>query len=389
MRILHTAHSYAPEISGVAEVVKQLSVRLALRGHEVHVATKQLGKLSADEILDGVHVHRFDVDGNVVTGMRGAVDSYVRFVRSMTWDVMALHCAQTWTTDVLLPFLHEIPTCKIFVGHGFSALDNPRYKNYFDSLAISLKQVDQILALSNLLEEEPFCTKYGLPAPYVIPNGVDLAEWDAPVHGLRSAWGIGNRSWLLSVSNHSPVKGHPTFFNVVRQVRKELPDALGTIIGGNYAAAQWGIGRWGIKGGCWYRCRGLAAFRSGVALRWNVPRSETVSAIKEADIVLITSWREASPLVVLESMAAGTPWVAFDVGSVREHAGGVVVNSVEDMTMTALELLNNSDRRDKLGQDGRMRVREGHDWEAITTRYEQLYTAAANGRGDEQHGQKP
>ena len=40
LRILHTAETYSPEVNGVAEVVKQISTRLARRGHEVHVATR-------------------------------------------------------------------------------------------------------------------------------------------------------------------------------------------------------------------------------------------------------------------------------------------------------------------------------------------------------------
>jgi glycosyltransferase involved in cell wall biosynthesis len=373
MRILHTAHSYAPDVSGVAEVVKQLSVRLARRGHEVHVATKQLGKLSAEETLDGVHVHRFDVDGNAVTGMTGAVDSYVRFVRSMTWDVMALHCAQTWTTDALLPHLDNVPSAKVFVGHGFSTLLNPRYRAYYESFAIALRQMDQIVALSELLEEVRFCAERGLPKPRIIPNGVDLTEWEAPTRGLRKSWKIANRPWILCVSNHSPIKGHPTFFNIVRRIRKQLPDAMGTIIGGYYPAAKWSLRRLGIRGGCWYRCRLEAGLKSNVELRWNVPRKDVVSSIQEADVVVITSWREASPLVILESMAAGTPWVSFNVGCVREHTGGFVVNKREDMAEKVCQLLADATLRYELGSAGYQRVQKGHIWSEVTTKYEALY----------------
>jgi glycosyltransferase involved in cell wall biosynthesis len=262
---------------------------------------------------------------------------------------------------------------KIFVGHGFSTLRNVKYDSYFRDLAESLRRVDKIVALSTLLEEVPFCAEHGLPEPQVIPNGVDLAEWRAATRGLRERWGIGKRFWVLLVSNHSTVKGHPAFFEVVRRVRKHFPDVAGTIIGGHYPAAKWGIGRLGVKGGCWYCCRVRARLDPGVSLRWGVPREDVVSAVQEADIMVITSWREASPLVVLESMAAGTPWVSFDVGCAKEHVGGIIVGSVREMASKVIDLLSDADLRRRLGDEGPRRVHVRHAWERIADQYEALY----------------
>ena len=373
MRILHTTHSYAPEVSGVAEVVSQISTRLRRRGYEVHVATAAVCHTPQEETLNKVHVYRFKVEGNAVLGMTGDVDRYVHFVQSESWDVVAMHCAQGWTIDALLPYLDHIKAAKIFVGHGFSAYHDPIYRSYFHSLAKSLTKVDKIVALSDLLEEGPFCAKHRLPTPQIISNGVDIAAWDVPTRDIRHRWGIARRPWLLSVSHHSRVKGHPTFFKVLREIRTRLPGAMGTIVGGHYPAAKWKLGRLGIKGGCWYRCWLASALGCDAELRWNVPRADVVSAVQEADIVLVTSSREASPLVVLESMAAGTPWISFNVGCVRENAGGIVVGSREEMAACVVELLGNPNQRQMLAQKGRKEVREKHDWELITIQYEQLY----------------
>jgi glycosyltransferase involved in cell wall biosynthesis len=373
MRILHTAHSYAPGISGVAEVVGQLSKRLACRGHEVHVATRGNGKLPREEFLCGVHIHRFDVGGNAVVGMTGDLDRYVHFVKSSSWDVLAMHCAQVWSSDLLFPILDEIKGKRIFVSHGFSEFLNPKYKSYFHNLVNTFKKIDEVIALSALLEERSFCENNGLPYPRIIPNGVDLAQWNGPSRGLRESWGIGKRPWLLSVSNHSPVKGHSALFKVVKQLHRDNRDVVTTIIGGHYEAEKWGRGRFGIKGGCWYRCRVSASLSHAVDLRWNVPRADVVSAIKEADIVMITSFREASPLVPLESSAAGTPWVSFDIGCTRENLGGIVVPSIGKMVDAVFDLLSKPEKRLALGRRGRKRVEENHDWESITTQYEKLY----------------
>jgi glycosyltransferase involved in cell wall biosynthesis len=373
LRILHTAHSYPPEISGVAEVVGQISTGLAHKGHEVHLAAARPSGTPQEEVLNGVFVHRFAVKGNAATGMQGDIDGYLRFVCSGPWDVLAMHCAQTWPTDALLPYLNQIGARKVFVGHGFSAFYDVQYQGYFVELAESLKQVDRIVALSELLEEAQLCAKHGLAKPQIIPNGVDLTEWNAPTRRLRKRWKIENRPWILCVSNHSPVKGHAAFFKVIRHVRQHYPDVVGMIIGGYYPAAKWNLGRLGIKGGCWYRCRLAAGLKSEVTLRWDLPREDVVSSIQETDIVVITSRREASPLVILESMAARTPWVSFDVGCVREHTGGFVVNRPDEMADKACQLLADSALRQELGTAGYQRVQKRHTWDEVTTQYEALY----------------
>ena len=382
MVILHAAHSYPPEVSGVAEVVAQVSVRLARRGHEVHVATGRPTRTRAAEVLQGVTVHRFAVRGNAVGGMRGEVQRYVEFVRGFAADVLVMHCAQAWPLDALLPHLAELPAVKVFVGHGFSALGNPAYRDYFEGLGSALRHVARIVTLSPLLEEREFCARHGLREPVAIPNGVDPALGSAGTGGLRERWGIGQRPWLVSVSNHSPVKGHDRLFEVFRQLRREVRDARATIIGDPYPAEKWQLGRIGVRGGCWHRCRLRAAITPGLSLRWNVPRPEVISAIQEADLVIVTSSREASPLVVLESMAAGTPWVSFDVGCVREHVGGIVVRNAEEMASGAAFLLDHPEVRTGLGQDGRRRARERHDWDAIAEEYERVYAEVLAKSGD-------
>ena len=378
MLILHTAEFYPPQVNGVAEVVNQISTRLARRGHEIHVATSLPAGARAEEVRDGVHVHRFLVHGSAVSGLKGDVSGYLRFVNSKPWDVLVIHCVHVWNLDALLPHLDEIAVPTIVVSHGLSNVNLARYQAYFSGLAQSLRKVDQLVALSPLVEESAFCSQHGLPAPHIIPNGVDPVNWHKPALNVREPLGIGKARWLLSVSNHTPVKGHAAFFEVVRRLRKLRDDVFGTIVGGHYPAAKWNLGRLGIKGGCWYKCRLSTMFRAGVELRSRVPRPEVISAVKEADVVLITSRWEASPLVMLESMAAGTPWVSFDVGCARENAGGIVVGSTREMAETVLNLLDNPEQCRQLGRDGRARIATRHDWNSIADQYEELYSAVSS-----------
>jgi glycosyltransferase involved in cell wall biosynthesis len=96
-------------------------------------------------------------------------------------------------------------------------------------------------------------------------------------------------------------------------------------------------------------------------------------------VVSCSKW-EANSIVLLESMAAGTPWVSFDVGAARANAGGVVVRNLSEMTDAVKELLRNAERRCALGREGRARVAEEHDWEKLTDDYEEAYEAVLEGR---------
>lgn len=373
MLVLHTAHSYFPEVSGVSNVVEQISKKLVGKGHQIYIATGRPSNTPKFEVKDGIKIYRFGVDGNSVFKMNGETENYINFVMSKNWDIIVMHCAQTWTTDLLIPLLPRITSKKIFVGHGFSALEDERYRNYFNDLANAFKSLDKVVTLSPMLEEKTFCLKHNLPQPDVIPNGVDLDLFSGPELRVRNKWDINKDSWVISVSNHSPVKGHDRFFSVVNLLKKNHHNLRGTIIGNSYSAAKWGTGKVGVRGGCWYRCR-LKTLNPGscVSLKWNVPREEVVSSFLEADLMLVTSSREASPLVVLESMCAGLPWISFDVGCMKEHPGGIVVENIGEMVEKADYLLKNHDVRLAIGKEGKNAV-INLSWANIASRYEKLY----------------
>lgn len=380
MRILHTTHSYRPEFSGVSEVVSQISEQLARSGHEVHVATSRPRHSLHEAEINGVHVHRFRVHGNAQRGVTGDVQSYVDFVASNEWDVIALHCGQIWSTDVLLPRLVKQSAAIACVFHGLSRYADKSYAAYFRWLANHLKQIQSLVSLSTGLEDVRFCKEYGLPAPTVIPNGVDAERWATRRDSVREKWGIRNRPWIVCLSNHNPLKGHDRFVRVVRELRKANPALAGTLLGNNYLAERWGAGHFGVKGGCWYRCRAMSCLHE-VDLRYDVGRDDVIAAVQECDVILCCSAWEASPLSILESMAAGTPWISFDVGCVREHVGGLVIRSEPEMVQAVQDLLTYPDKRTALGRQGQNRVAAEHTWASIASRYERLYTQVISAKG--------
>jgi L-malate glycosyltransferase len=376
LQILHTARTYAPQLDGVAEVVRNVSEELVRRGHDVCIATGIVRNLPREEVVNGVRVHRFAVRGNQAKGLDGEVERYRKFVWSGAWDIVVNHCVETWTTDALLKDIRSFPWRCILVTHGLSVAD-PLYEGYYRAMPDFLAKYWCWVTVSAVNEEAAYADRQGIKRPMVVRNGVRLEEWDTAHVDLRSEWHVGNNTWIVNLSNHSPSKGHNIFFKLATQLHTASPRF--TIIGNAYPADRWGLGRLGVRGGCFYECRLRSLLSSAVDLRM-AGRRQATSAIQQADILVSTSVREANSLVLLESMAAGTPWVSFDVGSARDNAGGVVVSDLDEMIEAVRELVRKPDWGEELGREGRARAREKHDWNRIVDQYEELYENAIGQR---------
>ena len=96
------------------------------------------------------------------------------------------------------------------------------------------------------------------------------------------------------------------------------------------------------------------------------------TAYKAADLFLHPSKTEVQPLVVLDAMASGTPFISTDVGCVNELPGGVTINSEEEMANEIGNLLHNSERFEKLKAKGLKASKEKYNWDYVSKQYDGL-----------------
>ena len=86
----------------------------------------------------------------------------------------------------------------------------------------------------------------------------------------------------------------------------------------------------------------------------NIVRKEVPKLYWDSNILLLTSFSEGSPTVIKEAIAAKLPFVAVDVGDVRQWAAnidfGIVVDSKnpKDIAKNVIKLLNNDKYRNEL-----------------------------------------
>ena len=383
LRILHAVEFYSPSVGGAQEVVKQLSERLAERGHQVTVATSRIDARSTQSI-GGVEIEEFDIRGNAVRGLEGAVGRYQRFVIDGGFDVVMTYAAQQWTTDALLPVIDQIKAPLVLAPCGFSALEDDACSAYFELLERDLPRFDALILHSESYQDARFARAAGATNMHLITNGADEREFgQLPARGaFREAHGIGKDERLvLTVGGHTGLKGHAQAMAAF-SIATECSGAALAIL------ANQPTGR-----GCAFSCRQRSRWlnltrRDRRVLLADPPRAEVIEAYTDADAFIFCSMIECSPLVLFEAMAAGLPFVSLDVGNAAEIAAwgscGEIVPSGRDGAgyVTAPssvvaerldELLADRELRSEMGASGRAAWQERFTWERITDQYEQLY----------------
>ena len=370
MRILHTVEFYHPHVGGAERVVQRVSEGLVRRGHEVVVATGwDPARIEHDG--SGVQIVPFRVRGNFVRSMTGEVARYQDWLQRERFDVVMNYAAQAWPTDAALPVLRQIRAARVLATCGFSGLHGIRrvlYAGYFRMLRERIREYDALIYHAEGGADTAFGRRFGRGEQVVIPNGADSAEFIGSAAQFRARHGIRARHLLLHVGNHHRVKGHRDLIWMLKELRGF--DAALVMIGGD-------PGGWTS---CWKSCSRSAQRDPRLVLLRQVPRADVVAAFLDADLVLLTSRFEAAPLVLVEAMAAGVPFVSYDVGNARALPGGVVVHGPAGLPGAVRDLLADEARCQGLGAAGRDFHRRTLEWDAIVDRYEVLLTSLAGRR---------
>jgi glycosyltransferase involved in cell wall biosynthesis len=199
----------------------------------------------------------------------------------------------------------------------------------------------------------------------VVPNGVEASSSADPRTVIRQELGIGDSEVVaLLVASLRPEKRVSDFVRAVVLAREHCPELTGVVVGD-------GIERRAVEA--------AAAGSAGVRLlghRDDVPRM-----LAAADIFVLTSGREASPMSILEAMSAGLPVLATNVGGIPEivAAGetGLLVEPADADALVAglVTLAKDPKLRATMGQAAVRRHRERWDAEPMIDAYARILRA--------------
>jgi len=409
----------------MSEVVRQISERLAAKGHEVTVATGTHPDRAQVATIEGVQVCSFDVGGKSALGLRGKVGDYRKFLLESEADLIVNFAAQQWATDLALPLLPKLRAKTVFVPTGFSALADPLFRSYFEKMKRWMAEYDACVFLSDDYRDVNFARAAGIEKIAIIPNGAAEEEFDRqPAPRFRKRWEIPPDGLLIiHVAGYLSIsKGQKEAIQIFSQ--SQIENATLLVVSSDFAKPT--IEMFGprkLARGFYQmlRGRGLSGFAfplqiqaaRRVAGKVNasanrkvlfaaLSREETVDAFLEADIMLFPSWIECSPLVLFEAAAARTPFLVTDVGNAREitkwMGGGEILpgrslldrdgSVCADVTASVplLERLCRSESaRTVMGETLHSAWRRSFTWAAIANQYEALYSKLL--RGEDIRGQ--
>jgi glycosyltransferase involved in cell wall biosynthesis len=203
----------------------------------------------------------------------------------------------------------------------------------------------------------------------VIYNGLDFYEYPKALKdkSLRKELGIGNDIPVVGmIANFIfEIKGHRYFLEAVKNILKKLPNAIFLLIGDGPLRTQYEE-----------MARELGVNQNVYFLG---KRADTPAIISNLDISVSSSTNEGFSNVIMESMAAGKPVVATNVGGSKEMVSdgitGYLVPSADSQSMAnaILNLLQNPEKAIAMGSAGRKVVQEKFTVEAMVKNYERLY----------------
>jgi len=250
-------------------------------------------------------------------------------------------------------------------------------------MARRLRHADAILGVSDHITE-PIRRRFPEYADrcQTVYNGVDVGDPPPSRAGRDTVT-------LLHVGRISPEKGHHDLVAALNRVIHERPEVRLVLVGEeSVIPIDWAVAISPdpvIRGlerfyGSSYLAQVERAMSPELAERTTftgrIGHRETAQHYAAADIFVFPSYFEAMPVPPIEAMAAGLPVITAPAGgakeSVRAGETGVFVErgDPEALARAIVELVEDPERRARLGAAGRARAVECFSWESVTADFE-------------------
>lgn len=182
------------------------------------------------------------------------------------------------------------------------------------------------------------------------------------------------------VANCFPGKGHEEIINMLEKHSYTFPENSFFVFA--FCTPSWPVAK-RLTASIRERISRIRRPRCIVML--DATRESVCEAFAASDVTVLTSLKEVAPVVILESMACGVPWVSFPVGNVPELPGGVVVDckirdhqgylkpsssEIDLFSKEIKELLINEEKRNQLGSAGLVSVGNDFNWDIVSGMYD-------------------
>jgi glycosyltransferase involved in cell wall biosynthesis len=390
LKILITSFTYPPNKDGVAEATRSMAEGLVAKGHEVIVATA-FHKDRKEGKQNGVEVVTFQIVNQGIWKLPSGseADRFSGFILSCNPDFLINHGWDAWPAVLSHELFNRLSCKKIQVSHGFSQhIWTPYFLPFFGlgQLLKGLlwtafkfpgvaKSYDAIVFLSDCggfgrFLDQTICRWIKHPCMHTIPNNVEDNKYTDIADCFRNRYNIGNGFMVLCVANYSDRKNQKL---AVRAFRKSnIPGSTLVFIGSEFNKYSEKVMKLDESLSRKSLCRTI--FLEGIS------REETQAAFACCDIFLLAAKQETQPIVIIEAMAAGKPWISTPTGCVPEMEGGIVVKRCDKITDAIIDLSKNCQARIQLGKQGGDAALEKYDTRKVAESWKDLISSLSPDR---------
>ena len=381
MKIAMCVPFFFPHFGGTEKYVKDVSVEMISRGHQVTIITNNLPKEAgapSKEVMDGINVIRLDA-----ANWYGYLPVSGQFNIKMLegFDIVHTHCPAFGFTRAVRNRLKKAPHvvtyhCDTTMSEKFLGVKMPKWAiksiefltNVYAKLI--LPKVDRIITTTESYASTSPVMKHF--AHTAIPIGIHYEQFDASMakQGITSA--SRDMKKVLFLGRFAANKGIDYLVRAIPLVLKEVPDAKFVLCGEGEEKPH--IEAFIDKVGV----------RDHIEFKGKVNLDEMVNLYSTSAMYVFPSINrlEAFGIVQLEAMSCSTPVIASNIPGVNNvmdvNQNGLLVEprDVEGLAAAIVKLLKDPQLSRKMGEHGRKLVETKYNWKTIGDRIENLYKEA-------------
>ena len=373
MRIIVISYNFPPKTGGLENVVFYAWRALGRVCEIFAVVPYTKGKCEYYK-----NVHRPPLCGLVFYFIFAFAKGFILLAQKRC-DVVLSGSGLTCPIAVLLAKIFRIKS--VTIVHGLDIT----YSNVFYRFLVRffLPKSDVVVANSNSTKK--YAVSAGVEASRItiIHPGVDYKAFqtEKSAEELKRKYNLEGRRVILHAGRLAKRKGALEFVRYcMPSIVKEVPDATFLLVGANptqslaHRADMAVLVQNEIK---------KLGFEDHVRMVGMVDQESLVEYYNLCDlfvlpVVPVPGDSEGFGIVCIEASSAGKPVVGSDIGgipdSVENGKSGVLLppNDHEGLAREIISLLNDPQRRDRMGEYGKKRVRERFNWDIIGDQYVEL-----------------
>ena len=368
MKILVLATSFLPTIGGAEFVIHHVARHLVYSGHRVLVlAPRPLRRSYKREIVHNYHLIRYPCPPKSMF-LETWLQLCLAWVK-LRWDFDILHAHVAYPAGyVATKFAERVRVPVVITCHGADVQTDPnmgygiRLNPSIDrKVRLALQRAPAVTTISRTMMEEVALAGTPHECLWLIPNGVDL-------HEFESVQADSHSGYVLGMGRLVHKKGFDLLLRAFSMVASQRRDVDLMIVGEGPEEANLRQLATGL--GLSHRVQ-FVGFRHG---------AEKIALLKGCELFAACSRREPMGIVILEALAAGRAVVATQVDGIPDmitHGFNGLLVEPEDAHAAAsamLRLLKDDGQRRQLERRAMSSVAR-YDWPVITDRYAQIYSS--------------